>query len=153
MEVVSSNSGLLIASEGADPAGVGALLRRHDPDLRLVPRFHEERDCVVWAVYRYRGRERPSEFVCFWQTDDGVPLPLSSSLLDLVQRLDKTTSAPPPDPDETNRKLRERIAKDARADAEAIVEDWLMPHGRPVLPRSQSLRRARDKQRARGKKV
>lgn len=153
MEIVRSDSGLLIAAESADADGVGALLREYDPDLRLVPRYNAERDCVVWAVYSYNGPNHPSGFVCFWQTRDGVPLPLSSNLLELVKQLDKNTAGSAPDPDAENRRLRERRAKDRARDYQAIIDEWVMPHGRPVLPRSQSLRRARDKQRARGKKV
>lgn len=155
MEVVlsGSGSGLLIAAESADERSVGALLRQHDPTLRLVPRFDEDRLCKLWAVYRYRGPSDPSELVCLWQTRDGTPLPLSSNLLDLVQQLDRNTSSVAPDPDRSNRELLERRAKQKADDSEAIIGDWLMPHGRPVLPRSQSLRRARDKQRGRGKKV
>lgn len=106
-----------------------------------------------WDVYRYRGPDQPSEFVCAWQTRDGTPLPLSSNILNLVQTLDKTTSAPPPDPDASNAARKREIAKQKERDHEAIVDDWLMPHGRPVLPRGVGLRMARDKQRARGRKV
>lgn len=152
MEFVQSSSGLLIAGEGADERAVGALLRQHDPDLRLVPRIDPERECILWAVYRYRGTDHPAEFVCFWQTRDGIPLPLSSSVLDLVQQLDKNTSSATHDPDATNAQVRLERSKQKDRDYEAIRDDWLTPHGRPVLPRGQSLRRARDKRRARGEK-
>lgn len=118
-----------------------------------MPQFSEEHQCRLWVVFRYRGSDRPSEHVCYWQTREGVPLPLSSSLLDLVQTLDKTTSSRLPDSDVLNQEVRDRRAREHRGNAEAIVDEWLMPHGRPVLPRGQSLRRARDKQRNRGKKI
>jgi hypothetical protein len=152
VEIVASESGLLIASEGADESHVGALLRRHDPELRLVPSFDEERLCKRWLVYRYAGPDKRSEFVCAWQTREGVPLPLSSSLLELVQQLDRNTVGEVLDADVANEQLRARIAKRKADDAEAIIDDW--DHaGTTVLPRSQALRMSRDRRRARGKKV
>jgi hypothetical protein len=152
MEIVASESGLLIASEGADEHHVGALLRRHDPDLRLVPRWDQERGCRCWYVYRYNGPDKPSDVVCVWQTREGVPLPLSSNLLELVQLHDRNTIGKQGDPDVANAQLKASIAKRKADDAEAIIGDWEHA-GTTVLPRSQALRMSRDKQRARGKKV
>ena len=155
MEIVTSGSGsgLLIAAEGADEHAVGALLRQHDPELRLVPRWDPEYECKAWNVYRYCGPDKPSEFVCSWQTREGQPLPLSSRLLDMVQTYDKNTSIRPPDPDELNAQRAAQIKRDHQTSMEALIDDWDPKHGRPVLPRSQSLRLARDKQRARGRKI
>lgn len=125
MEIVPSatGSGLLIAVEGADERNVGALLRRHDPDLRLVPRFSEEHGCKLWMVYRWKGPNDPSEFVCAWQTRDGQPLPLSSNVVEMVQLLDRGTVGAAPDPDASNAALRARRKKDSLETKQAIADD------------------------------
>lgn len=134
-----------------DEAQISRMLRDYDDELRLVPQPGEQG--LVWQVRRYQGNDRPSELVCVWQSEHGDPYPLSSGILDLVKQLDKNTRSARLDADARNALKQAEEAKQWDRDVEAITGDWLMPHGRPVLPRSQSLRMARDKRRSRGEKI
>jgi hypothetical protein len=142
-----TNSGLVLAMDSMDSAAVERALKRKDPELRLQGWPDREHDCILWKVVR------GLETVCVWQTDRGEPLPLSSGILDLVDKLDRNSRAAYVDADELNRRQKETEQRKWEADQENITEDWLMKHGRPILPRSQGLRRARDKRRARGENI
>jgi hypothetical protein len=51
-----------------------------------------------------------------------------------------------------NTARKARLARQLERNNEALADDWNPKHGRPVLPRGQSLRLARDKRRAKGEK-
>lgn len=152
MDYTRSESGLILARETSDAPALERALKQIDRDLSLQgwPRVDGP---TLWKVVRYCGPDRPPETIASWINDQGDPMPLTEGLLDLVRRLDRNSRGDYVDPDEKNRRLKDLLDKEWDRDAEAIQQDWLMPHGRPVLPRSQSLRRSRDKQRAKGKKV
>ena len=90
--------------------------------------------------------------MCVWQSDRGEPYPLSSALLDLVDRLDRNSRGAYQGEDELDLERQAEIARQLERDNEALADDWIPRHGRPVLHRSQSLRMARDKRRAKGEK-
>jgi hypothetical protein len=142
-------SGLLVP-EGSQEAAVAAALRRHDPDLRLVPQDSDHFGRRIYKVYRWNGPDREATFVCGWWNDKLEPLPLSSALVDFVQYRDRNTRGLPEDEDALDRKFRAEQRKDYLRDAEAIVQD----HHKRVdgkshqpLPRSRSLYLARQRQR------
>lgn len=141
-----SDSGLNVVEQCGDVAAISRLLRQHDDDLRLVPGW-------PFRVYSYRGPNHPAEFVLAWQSEAGEPLPLSSRLVDEVIRHDRNSRGVVVDADVRNQQQKQAEAKQWERDQEAITEEWLMKHGRAVLPRSQGLRRARDKRRAKGEKI
>lgn len=157
-EYSQTESGLVLPSQGSDEAAVRRALKEHDPELVLLPpgvdvagRPAPER--VGYRVYRRSGGDRPLDFVCFWGNDQFDPYPLSSSLIDRVKELDRNTASLHLDELARDEIRRQEIAATSARDQEALAADWATPHGRPVLHRSQSLRLARDKQRAKGKKV
>ena len=144
-----THSGLLVPS-GTQEAAVAAALKQHDPDLRLVPQMSDVYGTTVWKVYRYCGSERPAEFVCGWWNDKLEPLPLSMALIDMVQLHDKNMRGNPGDVDELTAKLKAQRYADARAETQEMAREFAarMDGKRyTILPRSQSLRMARDKQR------
>jgi hypothetical protein len=141
------DSGLVLAQDSMEAAAVERALKRKDPHLELQGWPSQTHDCIIWKVVR------GLETVCVWQTDRGEPLPLSSGILDLVDRLDRNTRAAYVDADDLNARQKEQEAKGWDQDVETLTEDWSRKHGRPMLPRSQSLRRSRDKRRARGENV
>lgn len=145
-------SGLVRAEHGADEAAVARALRRHDDDLRLVRGFDLERQVWTWKVYRYAGSEREAEFLLVWADEDGTPRPLSMNLVDEVQRHDRNLRGDLVDAAVHNARLRAERHKDYQREAEEIVREFgpkLDGTRLPVIHRSQSLRRARDKARAR----
>lgn len=148
-----SDSGLVIAEHGQDEAAVARALKQHDRELRLVQQVDPATGRLRWCVYSYQGPDRPALFVYAWQTQTGEPLPLSHRLVDEVKAQDRNSRAPRPTEDDLDRQQAVRKERDWERDAEALGNDWAPQHGRPVLHRSQSLRMARDKRRARGEKV
>lgn len=152
MEYTRSQSGLILATESMDAAALEPLLRKLDPDLSLQA-WPSRDGPPTWKVVRHFSRDHPPETICSWVDDSGRPLPLGEGLLDLVRRLDRNQRATYVDPDVRNRQLKEALDKNWDDETEALTDDWRFKHGRPVLPRSQSLRMSRDKQRAKGKKV
>jgi hypothetical protein len=74
-------------------------------------------------------------------------------LLELVKQHDKNTQSRQLDADAKNALKKAREDAHWEAEMEALRTDWEPTHGRPVLPRSTSLRMSRDKKRARGEKV
>jgi hypothetical protein len=147
------DSGLILSEYGQDSASLERELRKRDPDLTLQGWPSQAHGCILWKVVRYAGPDRPPDTVCVWQSERGEPFPLSSGILDLVDRLDRNTRHGHHGEDELNAARERELARQDARDREALTDDWTFKHGRPVLPRSQSLRMARDKQRARGKKV
>lgn len=145
----------LIVTEGADHAAIERELRKRDRDLSLQGWPSQTQGCILWKVVRYAGPDRPPDTVCVWQSDRGEPFPLSSGILDLVDRLDRNTRHHYADEDERNARLKRERAKQTDRDNEALRDDYktVMGAGHAgLLPRGQSLRRARDKRRNRGEK-
>lgn len=148
-----TNTGVVLAEETMETAAIEAALKQRDPDLRLQGWPSQTHGRILWKVVRYAGPDRPPDTVCVWQSDRGEPYPLSSGLLEKLDKLDKNTRSVYVSDDELNRRKRETETRGKQAAYEDLADDWASKNGRPVLPRSQSLRRARDKQRARGKNI
>ena len=147
------DSGLVLQEYGQDHASLERELRKRDPDLSLQGWPSSTHGCILWKVVRYAGPDRPPDTVCVWQSESGEPYPLSSGLLDLVDRLDRNHRGGHLGEDEINAARDRELGRQLERDRVALIEDYLFKHGHPVLPRSQSLRMSRDRQRARGKKV
>lgn len=146
------DSGLILSEHGMDGAAIERELKKRDPAMLLQGWPSQTHGCILWKVVRDAGPDRPMDTVCVWQSDMGEPFPLSSGILDLVDRLDRNTVGAYASDDDRNRELERQRQKDLARDNEAIRDYHLRPHGQPVLPRSQSLRRSRDKRRSRGEK-
>lgn len=145
-----ASSGLLLP-EGTEEAAVRDLLQKHDRNLRLTKQID-----MTWGrwVYMVSVQVSPDrvERLLSWRDENGCPLPLSSAIVDRAQMLDRNTVGGPENEDEANRALLERRRRESREWGEEIASEF----GKRIdgrfsspLPRSQSLRMARDKQRAR----
>lgn len=149
------DTGLILQEYGQDHASLERELKKRDRDLSLQGWPSQTHGCILWKVVRYAGPDRPLDTVAVWQSDRGEPFPLSSGILDLVDRLDKNSRHHYADEDERNEgRRREREKQNAR-DREALLSDYktvMGPGHAGLLPRGQSLRRARDKRRNRGEK-
>lgn len=152
MQYSRSESGLILAREEMGGPALERALKQIDLDLALQA-WPRPDGPPLWKVVRYAGPDRPPETIASWVDERGEPLPLTEGLLDVVRRLDRNSRGEYVDPEEKNRRFRELVERDWERDTEAARDDWNFKHGRPVLPRSQSLRMSRDKQRAKGKKV
>jgi hypothetical protein len=145
--------GLLVAELGMDGTSLERELRKRDPLLSLQGWPSVEHGCILWRVVRDAGPDRPPETVAVWRSASGEPYPLSSGLLDEVDRLDRNSRHRHRDEDELEAVRRRERDKQLERDNEALVDDWHPRHGRPVLPRGQWLRMSRDKRRARGERI
>lgn len=153
MHVSRLDSGLTVAEHGSDAVAVQRALQEHDRDLRLIPQESDHYGRIVYKVARLTGGDRPVQWVMSWRTRDGEALPLSMRLVDKVKELDLNSRAPKDDPDDLNAQVRAERERDLDREMENLSEDWQRKHGQPILHRSQSLRLARDKRRARGENV
>jgi hypothetical protein len=144
-------SGLVVAEYSADESAVAAALKHHDPELELIRQMDAETMRWAWSVNR-RAPDGSFELVVCWRKNGyGEPLPLSMSLVDEVQKHDRNTRGTPGNVDEVDRRVRAEHRKDYMRDAEAIVKEFgpkLDEKKMAPLPRSQSLRMARDRVRA-----
>lgn len=152
MQYTRSESGLILAEQTPDAAALERQLKQIDRRLSLQA-WPQPDGLPVWKVVLHYAGDRPPETIASWIDQQGEPLPLSSRLVDLVQSLDRNSRVAFVDADGKNAQFAEQRERDNARDEEALISDWRFPHGRPVLPRSQSLRLSRDKQRAKGKKV
>lgn len=143
--------GGLLLPRGAQEAAVRRLLEEHDRNLRLYPVVDYEHQMEVWivAVQTAPGQSR---ILLSWRDENGVPLPLSSAILDRVQQHDRNTRGGFPDEDKLN---DEHIARARRESAEwgdEIVREFgprIEGRKSSPLPRSRSLQLARQRVRER----
>lgn len=149
-----TSSGLIVAEQSQDFDSVALELRRYRPDLRLVPTGMDRNQRIIYQVYAERG-DHPAIPVFHGMTENlEEALPLSSRFLHEVRKLDLNTRGGPSDPDVANAKLVARRNADAREELLEIGrENDKRSKREACLPRSQSLRRSRDKRRARGENV
>jgi len=144
-------SGLVVAEHGMDSISLERELSKRDPLLSLQGWPDPEYGRIRWRVVR-ETPEGGFETVVCWP-ESGEPYPLSSGILDLLDRHDRNnTRRDYKDEDELERERRAAVTRQQERDDEALVDDWTPKHGRPVLHRGQSLRMARDKRRAKGEK-
>ena len=62
-------------------------LKAFDRDLVLNAEFDPTYQMAVYDVHKRLGGDRPAAFICSWRDERGMPLPLSSGLLELVRKL------------------------------------------------------------------
>ena len=159
MYSVSDVGGLAVCFNPTDEKTVTAALRRLDDRLFLDPEVetHGPYGPYVYMTVKYHhGSGVPPTCVLDWREPDGRPKPLSLAMVDQVRRQEGAMA----------RAVSEAIIANERRRQEAIkavgdgTYDVVMEGGHSAagkrsvnLPRSQSLRMARDKRRARGEKV
>ena len=148
----SLESGLVLAEHSPDVADLERELRRRDPLLSLQGWPSTAHGRILWRVVRDAGPDRDPETVYVWQNDlTGEPYPLSSGILDGLDRHDRNnTRRDYKDEDQLERERQADRVKQQQRDDEALADDWIPKHGRPVLPRGVWLRMSRDKRRAKG---
>lgn len=144
------DSGLILQEYGQDHASLERELKRRDPDLSLVGRFSETHRCIIWKVVLNRA-DRPFEDVYIWMSEQGEPYPLSSGILDGLDKHTKNTRYKHVSEDEINAARNREIDRQAERDNEANLDDHIFKHGRPVLPRTPGLVASRRRNRREGK--
>ncbi len=147
------DSGLILAEHGSNEHSVRSQLRALDPDLILTVETNERHRCFEYVVVKTRGDQEAVE-ICRWRDHAGRPLPLSSGILEHVNRLRADARTPYGDPAEHNERLTEQIRRameDASIDAAREIENR---RGRiPAFHRSRQLYLTRARARSRGETV
>ena len=113
---------------------------------------------LVWCVVCDVGGDQPPVTLIEWRDPaTGAPIPeLSSGVLTRVQRMHRSAEAFSREMRARNEQLEKARDRDRDAAYEDMARDMLPRiEGRvsAVLPRSQALRRSRDRRRARGEKT
>lgn len=134
MQVVEhpSVTGLLVAEDSVGEREVQRILRDYDPRLRLVPQRDEASQGLLWQVYYWNGPDQAASYVCSWMDRDGVPLPLSSRILDKVQQQDVRTVGLPEDVNVLNARHRERVKLQQEQRLQDVADDH-----RPYIDRGR----------------
>ena len=140
----------------ADEATVTRALRRLDDRLFLDPEVEPLGPYVYLTVKYHLGSGHPPSTVLEWRNPDGTPKPLSMGIVEQVKRQEGAMATAFHDAMVANELKRQKAAE---AVGEAAY-DIAYSGGRSAagtrsvnLARGQSLRRSRDKRRARGEKI
>ena len=159
MYSVSEVGGLAVMFNPADEKTVTRALSRLDDRLFLDPEVETVGPYApyVYLTVKYHlGSGHPPSTVLEWREPDGRPKPLSLALVEQVKRQEGAMATAFADAMIANEKKRQAAIKAVGDEAFEIARSG----GKSAagtksvnLPRSQSLRMARDKQRARGDKV
>lgn len=148
---VSQHRGLLVAEHATDERSVQAQLKEFDDRLILSQEVDQEHGCLVYVVVRRWSDSHDVAIVCDWRDDNGVPLPLSSRLVDKVKNLHVGSRAPQTDVLAHNDALSQQAKDEFEELSEDMLQAALRRHGRlPVFHRSPGLARTRARLRSRG---
>lgn len=156
---VSDIGGLAVMFNPADEKTVTRALSRLDDRLFLDPEVETvgpNAPYVYLTVKYHLGSGHPPSTVLEWRNPDGTPKPLSLALVEQVKRQEGAMATAFSEAMIANELKRQKAIQDVGEGAYEIARSG----GKSAagvksvnLPRSQSLRMARDKQRARGEKI
>jgi hypothetical protein len=119
-----TGSGLVLAEQAADEAGLSRALKQLDDRLVLQRHAGDVAGGWVYKVFTIVSDDEPAECVCTGADEYGNPLPLSSGLLDLVQRLrPDARDRRGPTSDERNAAYRAELDHARTVDAERVSDD------------------------------
>lgn len=118
-----SQGGLTRVEYEADERDLSRLLKRVDPDLRLVWQVDDRFQARVYKVYKFVSERHPATWICDWRGDSGEPLPLTSGLVEYVRSLQGGSRRPEDDPLAHNDKLEAQIEKEWQERLEQQVKD------------------------------
>lgn len=115
-------SGLVLAESAAvGEAGLRRALKRLDDRLVLWP---PDAFSPYWRVLRRVSDDRPAESVLVWMDDDGTARPLSSGIVEAVERLRRDGRGRGPSVDERNRMLEDAVKAERELAREAIHDEY-----------------------------
>jgi len=125
-------SGLIVARDSMDETSVGRALKRLDG--RLVLQKHSRDGVEGGWVYKVICfvNDTYAPVVLTWQDEHGQPLPLSSALIDEMQRHLAGARNKGVDADEHNRRLVESRRRDAEREQQGVIDDH-----RPYVERNR----------------
>lgn len=148
LQTYLAKSGLVVAEDAPDETGLQRALEQLDPRLVLTREVSRRHGCYVWHVHVNWATDRPAMHVLRWEDEYGVPLPLSSGLLERVrERLagDPDSAAVADRMNDAHVARVERDLQEAYEEAARVASRLSAPGHSAVLHRSQALRRSRSK--------
>lgn len=117
-------SGLVVAEEAADEARLSRAVKQIDPAFVLQKHPADVAGGWVYKVFQVVSEDREAVCVLTWTDMFGNPLPLSSGLVDELQKyLPEARSRRGPDADARNRQLAERRQRDMEHTVGEIIAD------------------------------
>ena len=139
-----------------DKKAIDRELRKLDDRLFLDPEFDPDFDRIVWTVKFHLGAGQPPMLISDWRDPDTRrPLELSWALWSRIKAREHRDPYKLRDEIKAeNERTRELRAERQFGEYEELARDMLpMMNGTrsALLPRSQALRIARDRERARGR--
>jgi hypothetical protein len=157
VHVRQTRGGLLLCEETAAPASIREALKRIDPDLVLGQEVDFAWSEWIWKVLLRQG-DRPAIWLFDWREDlddpRSRPRPLSSAIVEEAASRRLGSRRPVVDPLAANDELKERLDDEADELALEVAREARNRRKRRSPPRrSQRLRIARDRARARGENV
>jgi hypothetical protein len=157
MRVRETRGGLWLAEETAAPHSIREALKRVHPDLILGQEVDFAWSQWVWKVLLRQG-DRPAIWLFDWRENlndpRSRPRPLSFAIVDEAATRRRGSRLPAIDPLRANDELTERLDQESEEETLEIAREVrLRTRRRSPVHRSQGLRIARDKQRARGEKA
>lgn len=139
-------SGLVLAEEAMDEVRLSRALKEIDDRYVLQKERSNAPGGWTYRVLRIWSAEHPPVPVLIWEDEHGNPLPLTSGILDLVQKhhLGLRGNAAYVSEDEHNRRHVERMERRLADEIEAIREEHMgRLTGRHFVAMSGRMRRRR----------
>lgn len=119
----TTSVGLVLAEHAHDEAAVARALRQIDDKLCLQKHPGQTSGGWVYKVFRAWSDDHPADLICTWADEHGNPLPLTSGLVDLVNRLRLDAPNKGPDADAHNEQHLRGVRKLAGELEQAVIED------------------------------
>lgn len=146
---------LVVQNASLAESQLDAELKRLDSFLFLDKEWDTSRDCPFYTVKYHRGDQAP-DLILDWRDPDDWPRPLSSAIVSEVRAMQVRGAIDFQVVLKQNAEAQERKRLASEAAYRDVVDEFERYESEihsPVLHRSQSLRRSRDKMRAAGRKV
>lgn len=118
-----TTSGLVLAEQSQDEASVARALKQLDDRLCLQKHPGAVAGGWVYKVFRSWSDDHPADLICTWADEYGAPLPLTTGLVDMVNRLRLDAPNKGPDADAHNAAHLERVRRMGRDLEQAVIDD------------------------------
>lgn len=144
MQTYLRKSGLVVAEESADEAGLQRALEQLDSRLILTREVDRRHGCFVWNVHVNWATDRPATHVLRYEDERGRPLPLSSGLLERVRERLAADPDSHVEADRRNDKLTDEVARlieEASSEAARLAARFGHPIHSACFHRGVHLRR------------
>lgn len=152
---VEQYGGMTLVASVPEERDLQRALQRIHPQLFLDPEFDPVQGRPFWTV-KYSLGDQPPLLILDWRWPGGEPKELAWGLVEEMRRRDIVGPVSMEAIYRQNQELEKKNQALSQREYEEIATDMvprILHPRRTVQPRSQSLRRMRDRQRSRGENV